>query len=232
MIRASLLFVATVFIQRIAYAQNAGVKDKFLLDSLAVITKRVEKLIIPGRYMEGKLVATTSNMLNWEGIPVSLYEYKETPRAPVARVYLADASAGKIATWIITSCVGATGKLAFKHTEMLIAKINDASNGQFPVLGVVVENNYPFVFKDGVTIGLTEKITSYLDPGLIKEDNINKTKSYGRIISTTREQYRVLFPGTNVAGHNWRTVVREEYKKALSSDTNNLMLAWAKANLK
>ncbi|SKA18353.1 hypothetical protein [Sediminibacterium ginsengisoli] len=216
-----------------ATAQNiAEQKAIFLKDSLAVITARVENKIIRGRYMEKNLISQTTTLKNWEGITVGLYEYKETADAPLARVYLADASAGKIAAWVITACVEATGKLEFAHTSLLIFRINEASNGQFPVLGAVVENNTPYIFKDGVTIGPAQNFPNLLDPDSVTEDKITVTKRFGRIISTTREQYNALFPGIDVTDHKWRDAVREEYKKALNSDTNNLIVAWAKANLK
>ena len=226
----TLIFVASLF--NTSLAQTNSSKEKYLKDSLATITKRVEKSIIKGRYMEGKLISTTETLKNWEGVKVKLYEYKESPKSPLARVYLAEANANKIASWIITSCVEATGKLDYVKTSLLIHKINEASNGQFPVLGVVVENNYPYIFKDGVTISLYKKVKNFLDPDLIKEENIKETKSFGRIISTTRKQFNILFPNIDTSGHKWRDIVREEYKKALNSNSNNLILAWAKTNLK
>ena len=228
----SSLLIVSIFSGTASTQHLTEQKATFLKDSLAVISTRVENKIIRSRYMEKNLVSQTTTLKNWEGITVSMYEYKETPDAPLARVYLADANAEKIAAWIITACFETTGRLDFAHTSLLIYKINEASNGQFPVLGAVVENNTPYIFKDGVTIGPASNFPDLLNPDSVTEDKITTTKRFGRIISTTREQYNALFPGIDVTDHKWRDAVREEYKKALRSDSNNLITAWAKANLK
>lgn len=88
---------------------------------------------------------------------------------------------------------------------------------------------YPYVFKDGVTVYLEQNTTD--DLSLITNKNIRKTGKYARIISTTREEYNAQFPNKNTDGMEWLNVVREEYKSALNSDTNNLMIAWAKGKI-
>ncbi|MFT3933930.1 MAG: hypothetical protein QM726_09970 [Chitinophagaceae bacterium] len=180
--------------------------------------------------MEGKLIATADTLKNWEGVLVSLYEYKDET-GHLARVWLADADAKKIATWVITTCFTITGKCDYKNSMLLITEINKASNGQFPVLGVVFEDGTPYIFKDGITVHVNTPLTDYTDLSLVNETNINKTMKYGRIISTTREEYNALFPDVNTTDHHWREVVRMEYKKALAADENNLIIAWAKGKL-
>ncbi len=68
-------------------------------------------------------------------------------------------------------------------------------------------------------------------PSVIQDGNITSGK-YGRIISTTREQYKINGGKENTEGLNWLKVVRIEYQAALQSDSNRLITAWAKQNLK
>lgn len=212
----------------VCFGQGSGLKEKYLRDSLTIIAKRVENSIIRARYMEGKLIAITDTMKDWTGVKVSLYEYKFGEHT--ARVYMANADAKKIAAWIITACVTLTNNLAYKDSRLLIDNIRSASGGQFPVKGIVYEDGFPYIFKDGVTVSLYNTTTS--DLNLITDANIKETKKFGRIISTTRQQYNRIYPDVNTNGHEWRTVVRKEYIRALNSDTNNLITAWAKEHLK
>jgi len=63
-----------------------------------------------------------------------------------------------------------------------------------------------------------------------------QTGRYGRIISTTREMYKSNGGKEDVGNiddrkQKWLEVVRELYKKALNSNSNELMIAWARMNL-
>lgn len=225
----------SVTVNTICFGQSNSLKNKFLIDSLETIQKRVEKSIIPTRYMEQKLILETDTINGWENIKVSLYEYSVDNGKKVGKVYMANADAKKLATWIITTCVTLTNKLDKKNTDYLIKSIRNASGGQFPVKGFVFENMdgkgyYPYVFKDGVTVFLKQATTNNLS--LIANNNIRKTGKYARIISTTREEFKSMFPSKNTNGIEWLNVVREEYKLALQSDTNNLLIAWAKGKIK
>jgi endoglucanase len=219
----------------ICFGQNNSLQSKFLIDSLGTIQKRVEKSIIPSRYMAQKQILETDTINGWENIKVSLYEYSVDNGKKVGKVYMANPDAKKLATWIITTCATLTNKLDKKNTDYLIKSIRNASGGQFPVKGIVYENMdgkgyYPYVFKDGVTVFLKQTTTDNLS--LITNDNIKKTGKYARIISTTREEFNNKFPSKNTNGMEWLNVVREEYKLALESDTNNLLIAWAKGKIK
>lgn len=219
----------------IGFGQSNSLQSKFLIDSLETIQKRVEKSIISSRYMAQKQILETDTINGWENIKVSLYEYSVDNGKKVGKVYMANADAKKLATWIITTCVTLTNKLDKKNTDYLIKSIRNASGGQFPVKGIVYENMdgkgyYPYVFKDGVTVSLKQTTTD--DLSLITNDNIKKTGKYARIISTTREEFNNKFPSKNTIGIEWLNVVREEYKLALQSDTNNLLIAWAKGKIK
>ncbi|WP_064198429.1 MULTISPECIES: hypothetical protein [Emticicia] len=209
--------------------------SNFLTDSLTIITNRVQKRIIPTRYMEGTLIQKTDTLKGWEGIEVSLYSYKVTGTNIIAKVYLADADSKRIATWVISTCVTITGNLLKANTDKLIKSIRDASGGQFPVLGMVYEDmdgkgQKNYIFKDGVTVFLKNKTSDNL--ALINDVNIKSVGKYARIISTTREEYIKKFGNSDLSSKNWLKVVRDEYKKALKSDYNNLMIAWGNGRLK
>jgi endoglucanase len=227
-----LLFISA---NTLSFGQSNNLQAKFLTDSLETIEKRVEKLIIPTRYMAQKLIAETDTIKGWENVKVSLYEYSVNKGEKVGKVYMANADAKKLATWIITTCVILTNKLDKENTDFLIKSIRNASGGQFAVKGIVYENMdgkgyYPYVFKDGVTVYLKE--TTADDLSLITNENIRKTGKYARIISTNREQFNTMYPGRNTDELEWLNVIREEYKLALQSDKNNLIIAWANGKLK
>ena len=224
-----------VSLNTVCLGQNNDLQNEYLKDSLETIQKRVEKSIIPTRYMEKKLISETDTISGWKNIEVSLYEYPVDNGNKVGKVYMANADAKKLATWIITTCYILTKKLDKKNTDFLINSIKNASGGQFPVKGIVYENMdgkgyQPYVFKDGVTVFLKRNTDS--DLSLITNSNIRKTGKYARIISTTREDYNAIFPNKNTDKIEWLNVVREEYKSALNSEINNLMIAWAKGKLK
>ncbi|HVI43728.1 MAG TPA: hypothetical protein VM802_02610, partial [Chitinophaga sp.] len=190
MIRTILLLICCALISTAGFCQSDILKEKFLSDSLQTIAKRVTNSVLKGRYMEGKLLSTTDTLKDWEGVNVSLYEYKFSGNT--ARVYMANADARKIATWIISACVNLTGKLDYKNSMLLIKSINGASNGQFPVKGIVYENGNPFIFKDGVTVSVLNPVNDNIN--LITDENIKETKKFGRIISTSRQEYNAMFP--------------------------------------
>lgn len=224
-----------ILVNTISLAQNKDLKNKFLTDSISVIQKRIEKSIIRSRYMEQRFIFITDTIKGWEGIKVSLYEYSVDNGKKIARVYMLNADAKMLATWVITTCYSITKKLDKKNTDFLITSIRNASGGQFPVKGIVYENMdgkgyYPYVFKDGVTVFLIKNTTE--DLSLITNDNIKKTGKFARIISTTREQFNAEFPNIKTNGKEWLNVVRDEYKLAFASDVNNLMIACAREKLK
>jgi len=217
-----------------SYSQTEAILSKYMKDSLDIIANRVEKKIIPSRYMEQTFISKTDTLSGWENIDVSLYQYKVSGTDIIAKVYLADADSKKIASWIISTCVILTNKLSKTNTDRLIKDINTASGGQFPVKGMVYEDmdgtgQKVYYFKDGVTVFLQDKSIDNL--WVINDSNIIRVGKYARIISTTREQYILMFGDSNLAGMEWLKVVKEEYKKALSSDRNNLIIAWANGKL-
>jgi len=105
-----------------------------------------------------------------------------------------------------------------------------------------------YAFRDGVTIKVDgvvngDEITipneSNRQAALSATPQKNWTGLYGRIIWTTREQYTAnggtINVGTSAKGkHDLRFLeaVREEYQKAWGQDRNELIIAFARANLK
>ena len=131
--------------------QGNAMRSKYLSDSLEVIQNRVEKSIIPTRYMAQKLVSETDTISGWENVTVSLYQYSVDKGKITGDVYMANADSRKLAAWIITTCYTLTNKLDKKNTDFLIKSIRNASGGQFPVKGIVYEDMdgkgyYPYVF--------------------------------------------------------------------------------------
>jgi len=232
---ATYIMLFIVSVSTVCFGQSNDLQNKYLKDSLGTIQERVEKSIIPTRYMEKNLISKTDTISGWKNIEVSLYEYSVDNGKKVGNVYMANADAKKLATWIITTCYILTKKLDKENTDFLINSIKNASGGQFPVKGIVYENMdgkgyQPYIFKDGVTVFLNQDTDN--DLSLITNNNIRKTGKYARIISTTREDYNAIFPDKNTNEIEWLNVVREEYKTALNSDKNELMIAWAKGKLK
>ena len=238
-------------------ADNGRVPRQMLRDSLPVIAARCEK-VLEAAYMTQKYLGTNKRLEGWEGYPVRLYEYytgyDSTARCQKkGEVYLLNPSPRKLARWIITACWEASGTLDYLYTERIRQYIVHQSGGQFPVAGVVYEamyrpgDYYPYLFKDGVTVYLADSayfardqhpdqrmLDFYLRMGYA--DLSPYTGRYARICSTTREQYYAA-GGTQDVGtsedrkQRWLEVVRELYKKAWRSDRNELIVAWAKANI-
>lgn len=189
--------------------------------------------------MEKTLLGETDTLQGWKGYKVKLYEYRFTAYTPKAKVYMLNANSERIARWVISACYNVTDRLERKHTDILINQIKNQSGGQFPVKGTVYEykGEPPYFFKDGVTVFLSKEakqklIEHAIDTFSVLTDSNITSGKFGRIISTTRQQYNLNGGKENTTGLNWLKVVRTEYQKALSSDSNFLITAWARQNLK
>lgn len=213
------LFTCVIFIcisaNSICFGQSNALQSKYLADSLGIIQERVEKLIIPTRYMAQKLISETDTISGWENIKVSLYQYAVDSGKITGTVYMANADSKKFATWIITTCFTLTKKLDKINTDFLIMSIRNASGGQFPVKGIVYEDMdgkgyYPYIFKDGVTVFLKQNTTD--DLSLITNSNIRKTGKYARIIA---RREKITTPG---------------FPTKILRDWNGLM--WSEKNIK
>ncbi|AHF16298.1 hypothetical protein NIASO_16375 [Niabella soli DSM 19437] len=229
----------------------------YLKDSFPVLIAHC-KAVLDKAYMVQKLVATTDTLPGWEGYPVKLYQYETgkdlyTGQPKTGMVYLLNPSPQKLAMWIATACWTVKGSVDSKYTDSLLKWINGQSNAQFPVKGVVYEDQYtrnfqePYVFKDGVTVYVKDstmfprdktctlaQLAFYLR--ITNDDLKPQTGQYARIASTRREDY-ISNGGTADVGDaanrkiKWLSVVRDLYKKAWNSDENELIILWAKDHL-
>jgi endoglucanase len=241
----------------IAGAQTNKVPAAYLRDSLQTLVQKCKDLL-DHAYMAQTLLSTSDTLPGWEGFPVKLYEYKTsndlyTGQPKTGKVYLLNPSPEKLAMWIITTCWEVKKSVAYKYTDKVFQTVRGQSGAQFPVKGVVYEDQYtkdyqePYVFKDGVTVFVAdstwfpkdktctpEQLEYYLH--ITNKQLKPQTGRYGRIISTTREMYKNNGGAIEVGDMNdrkqvWLDVVRDLYKKALNSDRNELFIAWAKTNL-
>jgi hypothetical protein len=234
-------------------AQKKRIPKKYIRKDLPAIVERA-KVVLSHAYMVQKLVATTDTIPGWEGFPVKLYEYQTgndlyTGKPKTGKVYLLNPSPEKLAMWVATACWDVKHSLDTNYTYILLKWIDNQSNAQFPVKGVVYEDQYtryfqePYVFKDGVTVYIKdstmwpkdktctpEQLDFYLR--VTNDDLKPQTGQYGRISSTTREDYKKCGGAEDVGSKDdrkqkWLDVVRELYKKAWNSDRNQLIEMWA-----
>ncbi|CAL1517195.1 cellulase [Chitinophaga sp. MM2321] len=240
-----------------AAAQDNEIPAAYLRDSLPVLVQQTTDLLAHS-YMAQTLLAETDSLPGWEGYPVRLYEYKTgndlyTHAPKTAKVYLLNPAPEKLAMWIVTTCWAVKNSVDYQYTHQLFDAVRRASGAQFPVMGLVYEDQYtvsfqePYVFKDGVTVYIRdsiyqaknstatpEQVEYYLH--LTNDDIKPQTGQYARIVSTSREDY-IANGGKEPVGNKdnkkvrWLEVVRELYKKAWHADKNELMIAWARQHL-
>lgn len=237
--------------------QTGNILNQEIQDSMPSLIKKA-KVVLSHAYMVQKLLGISDTLPGWEGFPVKLYEYQTgndlyTGKPKTGKVYLLNPSPEKLAMWVATACGEVKHSVDSKYTDSLLKWIDGQSNSQFPVKGVVYEDQYtryfqePYVFKDGITVYIkdtamwpkdktctTEQLDFYLR---VTNDDIKpQTGQYARIASTRREDYKA-FGGTEDVGdkddrkQEWMKVVRELYKKAWNSDRNELIIMWAKDHL-
>jgi endoglucanase len=240
-----------------AKAQITTIPDQWIKDSMPSLIQKAKE-VLSHAYMVQKLLATNDTLPGWEGFPVKLYEYETgndlyTGKPKTGKVYLLNPSPEKLAMWVATACLETKQSLDTNYTYKLLKWIDNQSNAQFPVKGVVYEDQYtkdfqePYVFKDGVTVYIKdttmwpkdktctpEQLDFYLR--ITNDDLKPQTGQYARISSTTREDYKAS-GGTEDVGskddrkQKWLEVVRELYKKAWNSDRNEVIIMWAKNHL-
>lgn len=241
----------------VAKAQQNNIPAEYLKDSMPLLIQKAKE-VLSHAYMVQKLLTVTDTLPGWEGYPVKLYEYQTgndlyTGKPKTGKVYLLNPSPQKLAMWVATTCFEVKHSVGSEYTDALLKWIDGQSNAQFPVKGVVYEDQYtkdyqePYLFKDGVTVFIKdslfwpkdktctpEQLDFYLR--VTNDDLKPQTGQYARINSATREDYK-NYGGTEDVGSKderrlkWLEVVRELYKKAWNSDRNELMIMWAKNHL-
>jgi hypothetical protein len=185
----------------------------------------------------------------WEDFPLVKCRYSvKDPvdgRSKTAEVIMLNAPPEKLARWVVRSCIEAKGSARPADLDRLSRQIIEASGAQFPVAGIVFEamDDAPrqkvYCFRDGVTVrlaGVRHVTTDQPTDGEIRAainpaTAIEQVFEFARIQSTTRDQYRAAGGSENVQGAAWPRVVRKLYQQAWNTDRNELMIAWAKANL-
>lgn len=239
------------------FSQSQKIPASYLRDSLPALVQKT-KWLLDRAYMAQKLLSTTDTLPGWEGYPVRLYQYQTgndlyTGKPKIAKVYLLNPSPEKLAMWIVTACWEVKESVDYKYTSKVLQWIKNQSGAQFPVKGIVYEDQYtrdfqePYLFKDGVTVYLQdsanwpqdktctpEQIELYLK--ISNKELKPQSGKYARIASTTREDYKNCGGTEDVGDVNdkklkWLEVVRELYKKAWNSDRNELIVYWAKNHL-
>lgn len=206
-----LIFLIIIF-SKVVPAQNNLPAD-YLKDSMAALIQR-SKDLLDHAYMAQKLLAVTDTLPGWEGFPVRLYEYETgndlyTGKPKTGKVYLLNPSPEKLAMWIATTCWEVKKSVDYLYTDSLFRWIKGQSGAQFPVKGVVYEDQYtkdfqePYIFKDGVTVYIKDstmfpkdktctpaQLDFYLR--ITNNDLKPQTGQYARISSTRREDYKAL----------------------------------------
>lgn len=237
--------------------RDDSIPASYLVDNLKNLTERTT-VLLNNSYMAQKFLGINDSIPGWEGYPVRLYEYYTSKDARTgepkrAKVYLLNPEPEKLAMWILTTCWEVKKSTDKVYIDNLFDAIRRASGAQFPVMGLVYEDQYtrdyqePYVFKDGVTVYVQDslfiaknsiasdlQIDNYLN--LENSDLKPQTGRYARIVSTNREQYRANggledVGDTDIRKQKWLDVVRELYKSAWHSDRNELLIAWAKGHL-
>jgi hypothetical protein len=222
------------------------------LDREALIQRLADELaprLARARYMESNPEPVT--VPGWEGYPTVKYTYtvkdRSTGGVKTASVIMLNPDARQVARWIITACLEAKGSATEGYTRKLANRVISQSGAQFPVRGIVYEDILPangiyevYCFRDGVTVKIngvdhrSEKQPSpeQLGKALNAVDaDVTWVGTYARIQSTTREEYRNAGGKLETGGAAWLEVNRKLYQQAWGSDRNELMIAWAKANL-
>jgi hypothetical protein len=200
------------------------------------------------RYME-KNPAPVRDYPGWEGYPLIKCRYSvKDPidgRVKTAEVIMLNAEPEKLARWVVRTCIEVKGSARPADLDRLSRQIINASGAQFPVAGIVLEamNNAPrqkvYCFREGVTVRLegvrhvtTEQPTdAEIRAATDAAARVEHVFESARIQSTSRAQYRAAGGTEHVEAAAWLPVVRKHYQRAWNSDRNELMIAWAKANL-
>lgn len=253
--KKNLLFLLCIF-PLFTSAQNK-LPENYVKDSMPLLIEKCSNLL-DHAYMAQKLLTVTDTLPGWEGFPVKLYQYQTgddlyTHQPKTGKVYLLNPTPEKLAMWITTTCWEVKNSVDYLYTDSLFRWVKGQSGAQFPVKGVVYEDQYtkdfqePYIFKDGVTVFIKDSTMFPKDKTCAPEqldfylriDNTDlksQTGQYARISSTRREDYKSAGGKEDVGDINdrkqkWLEVVKELYKKAWNSDKNELMIMWAKNHL-
>ncbi len=218
-------------------------------ESVQVLERELPARLARSRYMEAN--PKPVSVPGWENFPTTKFTYtvkdKATGESKTVSVIMLNPDAHKLARWIVTACLEARGSIQTRDTDKLVNHILSQSGAQFPVRGIVYEDIFPanglheiYCFMDGVTVkikGVSHRGEEQPTPEEVRrsleatQSDVTWAGTYARIQSTTREQYQKAGGSESVEGIAWLDVSRKLYQQAWNSDRNELMIAWAKANL-
>jgi len=208
---------------------------------VATLERRISShLMMPGKCQPTELPG-------WEGVALSSCDYEAGGIR--ASVILANASPARMARWMVRSCMDLAAPDVAGCAEKLRKQVRRASDYQFPVAGIILEDIDPdepgyevYAFRNGVTVRV-EGVENgkHFQPTAeqierAKSGEVQEAMVFARIASTTREHYRKAGGradvGTSAASKRkveWVSVVGELWREAHASDHNALLHAWALA---
>lgn len=214
------------------------------------LTKKYADKLQRARYMEQNGEAATYP--GWEGFPLTKYRYAVTDKngqQKSATVIMLNPSVEQLARWVVKACLVVKGSADSAYTDKLFNRVLEQSGGQFPVAGIVFEDQIPqdgiyeiYCFRNGVTVQVNGVPHRGTAPPT--GDEIEKSLNgeviwigrFARLQGTTTEEYTAN-GGTTEVGNNanrkavWLEVSRQLYQAAWGNDRNELMIAWARKNL-
>ena len=208
----------------------------------ATLRDSIERLVerrLSGAYMMQSCEPVTT-FKNWVGVELQACRYNSGKLT--AKVILIRPKSRIIATWIFNACEEVFGVVTENCARRLADRMNCQSNYQFPVAGIVIENDQNYAFRDGVTVrirGIQNGSSNQLDDAAIEKslkpklkagDELLEAWKFARLQGTTREEYRGAGGTLDVSGLKWLEVVRNSFQAALKSDRNELLVAWLKSH--
>jgi hypothetical protein len=180
----------------------------------------------------------------WEGFPVQRCAYTDV--GVTVRTDMLNPSVDQLARWTVSAC----NAVAPGREEPCIAKVakqvREASSGVFPVEGFLPEpassgggsgaGAVCYLFRDGVTISTGQIDSPRARDGLcpafdFAKDPPKAAKRFGRVASTTREEYLSnggRLPVGTPLDLLWSDTVRVVYQAAWGRDDNELITAKAR----
>lgn len=188
-----------------------------------------------GQYMAQNCIPST--VAGWDGFPTVLCRY-HTGYGDVP-VVLLDANSDRLARWLVSACQDAGATLPKHCAERLALRVKCQSGNQFPVAGFVDEGPLYF-FRDGITVSIgalgdaiSRAPTTDEEALVLGGGTVSSVHKFARVAGTTREEFAAFqhLASAGLDGLAWQGIVRAAYQRAWASDHNELISAWAKANL-
>lgn len=249
--RSSSALIVLIVLSSTGHADDEDVQH--IRQELAV---KFNEMITTGQYMHSKeCKASPVTFPGWDGFPVEECPYTSDQMGidVTTTAYLLFPDAEKLARWTVNACLDAAAADLHLCVGRLGNRVWDASAGQFPVAGYVVEppmsttwkypdQPYCYLFRDGVTVttaswpDTTRQWNNMCGPAAANGERVQHAKLYGRLGSVTRSAYQKANGKESVGtdedqSPEWSTVVGQEFRKAWNADRNFLFFASAKSDI-